>query len=142
MLKIRIKFLNVYEFLMNSSKSSRNLLRSLPGEADIRIYISLHYFFLNVPFCIILFFFFFRIHSALCLDPQAGGKVCEKEGTLLSGCLMGFCLPSSSWRALSALPPSSSSSLAQPPEDFQLSHPWRVRRVVFESRFDHWGCRR
>ena len=29
---------------------------------------------------------------------------------------MGFCLPSSSWRALSALPPSSSSSLAQPPE--------------------------
>ena len=43
-------------------------------------------------------FVFFRDHSALCLGSLLA-KLAEKlrkEGTLLLGCLMGFCRPSSS----------------------------------------------
>ena len=66
----------------------------------------------------VFFLFFFRIHSALCLDPQAGGKVAKRRVLCFLAALWAFAFRprGSSWRALSALPPSSSSSLAQPPE--------------------------
>ena len=41
------------------------------------------YFFFSLPF-------FFRIHSALCLDPQAGGKVAKRRVLCFLAALWAF----------------------------------------------------